>query len=128
MRAVAEEKGYTLTKFKKAEIIAEILYFQRLDGAVDGYALTEDAAPDESKTYYARSGEQGAYTFAEVEEPSVDDIAEYYEKLSFWLTEDTVIDAEATYYTRSNTADAYEFTAVAETSLDDIGDYYEIVS
>lgn len=127
MRAVAEEKGYTLTKFKKTEIIAEILYFQRLDGAVDGYVLTEDAALDENKTYYARSGEQGAYTFAAVEEPSVDDIAEYYEKLSFWLTEDTALDNEKTYYTRSNIATAYEFTVVASTSLDDIGDYYEVV-
>lgn len=127
LRAVAAELGYTLTKHKKAEIIAEILYQQRLAGAEEGYVLTGDNAVTEGKTYYGRSGSEGEYTFAEVEEPSADDIAGYYEAGTFWKTEDTAVDIEKTYYTRSNTEGNYEFTAVNSVSLDNIGTYYEAV-
>lgn len=52
-------------------------------GAVDAipatYALTEDDAITAGKTYYTRSGTEGAYVYTAVASPVVGDIATYYE-------------------------------------------------
>lgn len=47
------------------------------------YILTSDESIDSNKTYYTRSGEEGSYEYTEVEEPTVDDIATYYELETF---------------------------------------------
>ena len=43
------------------------------------YALTTDTAIDSGKTYYTRSGSDGAYTYTAVKSPAVGSIASYYE-------------------------------------------------
>lgn len=48
--------------------------------STDSYALTEDEAVVSGKTYYTRSGSEGAYVYTAVAEPSTSDIATYYEK------------------------------------------------
>ena len=44
------------------------------------YAKTTDAALVTGKTYYTRSGSEGAYTYTAVASPNVSNIATYYEK------------------------------------------------
>lgn len=46
----------------------------------DEYEKTTDAAVVTGKTYYTRSGSEGAYVYTVVAEPSTDSIANYYEK------------------------------------------------
>lgn len=43
------------------------------------YELTSDVAVDSSKTYYTRSGSEGAYTYTAVKSPAVGSISTYYE-------------------------------------------------
>lgn len=43
------------------------------------YTLTTDEEIDSEKTYYTRSGEEGAYVYEEVENPDVSEIGTYYE-------------------------------------------------
>ena len=45
------------------------------------YNLTEDTEIDTNKTYYTRSGEEGAYIYTKVENPVVADIETYYEEV-----------------------------------------------
>lgn len=64
------------TRFKTSYIFGE-------DGftpAPATYELTKDEAIDAGKTYYTRSGEEGAYVYAEVTSPNAADIRTYYEK------------------------------------------------
>lgn len=44
------------------------------------YEKTKDDAVDEEKTYYTRSGSDGAYTYAKVTTPATDNIDTYYER------------------------------------------------
>jgi len=44
------------------------------------YNLTGDTEIDTNKTYYTRSGEEGAYIYTKVENPVVADIGTYYEE------------------------------------------------
>ena len=49
-------------------------------GAVDPeYVATTDVALDNNKTYYTRTGSEGAYVYTEVASPDVTDIATYFE-------------------------------------------------
>lgn len=43
------------------------------------YELTSDVAVDSGKTYYTRSGSEGAYTYTAVKSPAVGSISTYYE-------------------------------------------------
>lgn len=44
------------------------------------YMITSDIAINADKTYYTRSGSEGAYVYTEVTNPVVSDISSYYEK------------------------------------------------
>ena len=123
IKAIAEDKGYTITKSVKSEIITEFLAAQHAAQAVEGYRLTDDAELSETKTYYIKSGT----AFEAVVETDVADIATYYEKLDFWPTEDSTLDANATYYTSAEVGEDYEFTAVGSPDVDNIGTYWEEV-
>ena len=65
------------------EIVAAgtALYQYKGTGALNegDYEPTEDESVTAGKTYYTRSGAEGAYVYTAVAEPSVSDIANYYE-------------------------------------------------
>jgi hypothetical protein len=46
------------------------------------YVLTSDTAIDANKTYYTRSGSEGAYVYTKVASPVVENIATYYEDIA----------------------------------------------
>lgn len=50
--------------------------------ASDGYVLTADTEVVAGKTYYTRSGSEGAYTYAEVASPTKSGLATYYERVA----------------------------------------------
>lgn len=79
--ALAQELGYTISGANKAAKIASFLAAQQTAYEAR-FQLTEDESLVEGKTYYARTGEEGAYVFTAVEEPSADDIATYYEEVT----------------------------------------------
>lgn len=53
-----------------------------IEPATAGYVKTADTEVDSSKTYYTRSGSEGAYTYAAVESPTKSGLANYYEKVA----------------------------------------------
>lgn len=59
-----------------------LLVFYALKDVKNVYALTSDVAINENKTYYTRSGSEGAYTYTAVETPVLSDIGTYYEVTS----------------------------------------------
>ena len=59
------------------------------------YALTTDTAVVAGKTYYTRSGSEGAYVYTKVTTPSTSDIASYYEKNPFAVFGTIVMGAHA---------------------------------
>ena len=65
------------------EIVAAgtALYQYKVSGSLNNgdYALTADQAVVEGKTYYARSGSEGAYAYTAVEDPKTASISTYYE-------------------------------------------------
>lgn len=50
--------------------------------ATDRYVLTADTEVVSGKTYYTRSGSEGAYTYAEVASPVKANLSTYYEKVA----------------------------------------------
>lgn len=74
LEAIDEDRFYDKFNFNPTnggfEPIAQIL---------PTYTKTEDQAIDEEKTYYTRSGEEGAYVYTEVASPVVANIGSYYE-------------------------------------------------
>lgn len=59
------------------------------------YAKTTDTAVVEGKTYYTRSGSEGAYVYTKVTTPSTSDIASYYEKTAYGVFGTIVLGAHA---------------------------------
>lgn len=56
-----------------------LLCFYASKHEANTYALTEDVAIVEGKTYYTRSGTEGAYVYTAVENPVVGNLDTYYE-------------------------------------------------
>lgn len=56
-----------------------LLCFYASKQNVNTYALTEDVAIVEGKTYYTRSGSEGAYVYTAVENPVEGNLDSYYE-------------------------------------------------
>lgn len=87
IEALAETLGYTLSGSTKAEKIAAFLTAQEAaqettqEAATTEYQLTSDTEIVEGKSYYTRSGEEGAYIYTLVETPDVADIESYYEEV-----------------------------------------------
>ena len=51
------------------------------DGVIsDTYRLTSDKRIIANKKYYTRTGNEGSYIYAEIAQPSVENLSEYYEK------------------------------------------------
>ncbi|MBQ9002665.1 MAG: hypothetical protein IJ087_12510, partial [Eggerthellaceae bacterium] len=50
--------------------------------AAGSYELTADTEVDASKTYYTRSGSEGAYTYTAVASPTKSNLGSYYEMTS----------------------------------------------
>ena len=53
--------------------------FKPAEGNAAEYELTSDSAVDSSKTYYSRSGSEGAYTYSVVKSPAAGSLSSYYE-------------------------------------------------
>lgn len=83
IEALAETLGYTLSGSTKAEKIAAFLTAQEAaqEAATTEYQLTSDTEIIEGKSYYTRSGEEGAYVYTLVDTPDVADIESYYEEV-----------------------------------------------
>lgn len=70
--------GTTIGKYGETAQIGDLAGFHIDIG--DTYTLTTDTAIESGKTYYTRSGDFPNYTYTEVTNPVVADIATYYEK------------------------------------------------
>ena len=55
-------------------------------GNPSAYAKTTDTQIDLAKTYFTRSGEEGAYVYTKVTSPAVANIGSYYEATTFGVT------------------------------------------
>ena len=76
------EDLYNIFKYRKTGTDAQrYLYDVELWNPVYAYSKTTDVAIDSTKTYYTRSGTEGAYVYTPVSEPNVSNIGNYYEYL-----------------------------------------------
>ena len=124
----------TYSKTSDTTVQAGRQYYELVDGsyrpvqeATDAglctYALTEDQALDQDKTYYERTA---TYTYALTEDQALDQDKTYYAQdvtYTYSLTQDNEIDQGKTYYTYDSGED--EYVAVAEPDVADIATYYE---
>ena len=81
------------------------------------YLLTSDTEIDDEKTYYILVDDE----YVEVDEPIVQDISNYYEKIN------GVVEGK-TYYTRSGEEPPYTYTEVQNPTEEGLPEYYELTA
>ena len=99
-----------MERFSRVVEVPQVRFYTKIDllsGGEDGfgyrkaratYELTSDTEVDSGKTYYARTGSEGAYSYEAVENPTKSGLSSYYEQtgeggrnLNFMVVEKSAI-------------------------------------
>lgn len=82
------------------------------ESTISAYVLTQDTTINGSKTYFINN----SGTLAEVDNPTVENLSNYYESMELYYPETSTIDSNLTYYEKTNVQydDVYIYNKVTD--------------